>query len=1463
MPQLQAGYAVEEVLHFLSTPQLQQAIPAAQVREMLHHLSWFEVESTVAFDQRGIEHDNEALWSVAANLVSRGLPTRAPLSLTKDLLAKYWPQGAEQDNTAFEQGVYKFKLAESAKPELWAKWLWRALHPIDPRLHPTATMLSDLQSWESHGSTFERRFLTQIIPALDGAYLMQLLQPQVALRNLLEWAPDEAEQLHKLLQTNPEDFTDQSVDFTLPLPYPWLRSNLATHGFVLEVDGSQHWEDETQRRKDAARDKATREAGWVPLRLRTTDFSQPEKALHTLHEATKQHDYFQLLRANYERSLLATGQGRAALGLTLGPLAVGRLHRTLLECMLNGLLPAHKTIWRIAIIERDIPCASWAVACLAEQMEQLYCLQGLGRHLPDIVLHIVPAPEFEPVEVESSQFCFTSGVEVQVLETPTSLKDDYDVLLDISMLQRPGFSQAPPLHRTPCLTLRTAHAPQQARSFHTAPLIPYPALVERDGSSESAFHVADEQRPRVAALEYFVQNIFRKKGLRAGQLPIISRGLQGKSVLGLLPTGGGKSLTYQVAALLQPGIALVVDPIKSLMLDQYDGLHDNWIDAASYVNGSVRSRVQRELRLARLRRGEVLFFFISPERMVIPDFRQKLQAMYLAEPRVGFSYCVIDEAHCVSEWGHDFRTPYLRLGINARTYCRTYDGSPLPLYGLTATASFDVLADVQRELNLENEDEAIVRTEVSARQELHVRILPIQVNDPLAFDAAGPAKQKALLDLLSTIPQDLRRWNGQSAISLDEDTALTVRRIPNLEDATFFLPNERGKYEHAGLIFCPHKSPKISSGVRRVVYALNEPGQDLPHLKIGYFMGASADDGDASEQTQQRELVSMDGMQTQFKANELNLLVATKAFGMGIDKPNVRFTVHYCYPGSIESFVQEAGRAGRDRATAVNYVLYYKEDVEIQQNFLANAFKGSHKEGCIMHELLTLITFPTSEQCEELNHELEIAFPEIPVTASLYALPGQSTPRYLYLNQAHSCSYGRIDLANPQAIKGDTDKKHPDISFTQAQQVVNWTINYLLTELPTLARTSQATLAKHLSGRSAAANTPGIIPRLEEVGFGTSPEPLTIGFANGMLREISETAHTFSLDLPIPLLRKASAYANTPEKFLSNLQKAYKKSTNQTLRLPAALRDLIKELVPRIRQEEDTAKAVHRLCLLGVIRDYTIDYGARAMTLYFAPRQSEDEVLSAYRTYLLRYTTPPRVDERVVAVREAAAGHHILPACLDNLLNFTYTETAAKRQESIKAMGNACEMGLNGENLSEYFDLYFNSKYAREEYLPKHTQKGRYFDQAILWRYLNYIGNPPDNLGKEKDNAKHLRGACSRLLQDRIYSANGAILLLSGFTTLFLELSKPKDKQAERLLHEGRTNLLAGFNAFQAQDALELPTLLAFVQQFAAAAGRYDNRVAAFINTHITSQLELEMLTSWLQAFNHNFDDRPALAVVA
>lgn len=199
-------------------------------------------------------------------------------------------------------------------------------------------------------------------------------------------------------------------------------------------------------------------------------------------------------------------------------------------------------------------------------------------------------------------------------------------------------------------------------------------------------------------------------------------------VIGLLPTGSGKSLTYQLAAMLQPGITIVIDPLISLMKDQYDGLLHNGIDSCTFINSTVTNKRERE---EMMERSKVQFLFLSPERLCIRGFRSRLRNMQ--ELHVYFAYGVIDEVHCVSEWGHDFRFTYLHLGRNLYNYVlpkQTNEGTHrLALFGLTATASFDVLADVERELSGNGafplDGEAIVRYENTNRLELQYHVVPI------------------------------------------------------------------------------------------------------------------------------------------------------------------------------------------------------------------------------------------------------------------------------------------------------------------------------------------------------------------------------------------------------------------------------------------------------------------------------------------------------------------------------------------------------------------------------------------------------------------------------------------------------------------------------------------------------------------------------------------------------------------
>ena len=206
-----------------------------------------------------------------------------------------------------------------------------------------------------------------------------------------------------------------------------------------------------------------------------------------------------------------------------------------------------------------------------------------------------------------------------------------------------------------------------------------------------------------------------------------------------MPTGGGKSLTYQMAAMLQPGVTIIIDPLKSLMQDQYDGLIATGIDCCTYINSELSSdeRAAHELMMES---SQVIFTFMSPERLCIYEFRERLQNM--EELHVYFSYGVIDEVHCVSEWGQDFRFSYLHLGRNLYSYVKAKNGS-ISLFGLTATASFDVLSDVERELSGNGafvlDPDTIVRYENSNRLELQYKVEKIEVEyaDDKSYNPTG------------------------------------------------------------------------------------------------------------------------------------------------------------------------------------------------------------------------------------------------------------------------------------------------------------------------------------------------------------------------------------------------------------------------------------------------------------------------------------------------------------------------------------------------------------------------------------------------------------------------------------------------------------------------------------------------------------------------------------------------------
>lgn len=387
----------------------------------------------------------------------------------------------------------------------------------------------------------------------------------------------------------------------------------------------------------------------------------------------------------------------------------------------------------------------------------------------------------------------------------------------------------------------------------------------------------------------------------------------------MLPTGGGKSLTYQLAAMLQPAVTLVVDPLKGLMKDQYDGLLNIGIDCISYINSDItKSFEEGRRRELALTGSQVQIMFLSPERLSIYRFREVLRSM--RESGVYFAYGVIDEVHCVSEWGHDFRLAYLHLGRNLFNYVlpKEVEGEDnhISLFGLTATASFDVLADVQRELSGINayslDEDATVRYENTNRLELQYNVYEVDAKDAPNAWAVGDIKEEKLLEVINDATQKIVEIQDNNAVEYIKERFIERENLKDSavadkilnEDLDVGVENEW--YNHtntktAGIVFCTRASGRANLSVPTVETILRNHGL----RSISTYKG-----GDDT------------ACQDSFLKGGTNIMVATKAFGMGIDKSNVRMTFHLNYPSSLESFVQEAGRAGRDKKMALATIMY-------------------------------------------------------------------------------------------------------------------------------------------------------------------------------------------------------------------------------------------------------------------------------------------------------------------------------------------------------------------------------------------------------------------------------------------------------------------------------------------------------------------------------------------------------------
>lgn len=916
--------------------------------------------------------------------------------------------------------------------------------------------------------------------------------------------------------------------------------------------------------------------------------------------------------------------------------------------------------------------------------------------------------------------------------------------------------------------------------FFTTRRIQYPDfedVSEYRGAQD--FKVVNEEKEN--ALLYFLNNIFRKTDFYAGQKPIINRALQGNDVIGLLPTGGGKSLTYQFCSLLQPGFTIVVDPINSLMKDQHDKLVQNGINCSGFYNSLLDDK-EKQFIINRFEEGNFLIFLISPERLQMNFFRNTIKRLISKD--FHFSYAVIDEAHCVSEWGHDFRFPYLNLGENIRRFFT--NGEQPAFFGLTATASFDVLSDVQRELGLESEDSIItLPPEAIDRKELEFRIIDI-------------GETCSEIDELTAEYQIREKHMGRYKYPLIEKyiSETVLKNIHQREviegviDTTrnFFVKGDNG-YENAGIIFCPTKSKKLSNGVLAVrdgydwVKGISKRDELKSKLAIGTFFGAGDGDGVADKHVDEEAKKSLEN-QVKFLNNELNLMISTKAFGMGIDKPNIRYTLHYSFPSSVESFYQEAGRAGRNRQPALCSVLYHPSDERMNLDFVENGFKGVERERNTLFELLTEVKYEDEFFMLYVQSKMKNLFDDV----SRVKLYFQKYVN-IYGNFGDDICFGTINIESNYI----NTTKIKNVPIHRALEVCKKCIEIIKSESGKLDQ------VEWLNKKS----SKGIVTIMHEIDLDTYK--LVIGFNNDVAKNlvnfIKENGYP---DFEIQIVNSAFNFSKTEEKFFESLKYYYKALTKKEFNPNQEIIDRINKDFINIRKGENTQRAVYRLITLGIIDDYTIDYAGSAIEVTFKKKTNE-EYKENFRKYLRKYLGEERTEEWLAKV-ETCEANSLLERYLWVLIEFVYDQIYNKRISAVGYMKELCEnskvkihedvFGEKGDKLKKEIVYYFTSKYANSLSRDLSELKD---DSEIVINYIEKIYfDEKDGVkkpGTELNNAKHLRGACDRLLIDKM-DKRPALYILHAFSLFALEYSgdkTPKEILAKPMIQKAIKEYRMGF----------------------------------------------------------------------
>lgn len=709
-------------------------------------------------------------------------------------------------------------------PTLPSKFVHSLLGAIDLS-KPLPLIDSEVPRWERiiRGDTKNnyfpaKKFFDYLIPKYfsDLPFLQQLLIPEVP--------------INYITQIEVQEFEGRQVDFYLPQAF-----------LVIEIDGSQH-----DALSDQQRDNHLTRFGIKSVRIATVDLESENEAflnkvtqikdriakVAELQEEKKKKQPDLISFAEYSRSLAKKPDYDKPSYLAT---SIFRFQITLLVLLETGKLSFNDS-WDFAVLCRE-QSEFERIACddLFLWFKNLFRLQRIPFSKPQVKASRVRS--FEQLKTHKALI----KIDFSLTKRYT---DEFQNHHEIIFVRNDYFEHYRYYKNTNAVTPKyVGLEPYNYFQISTAELVNYKIRVGGEWKPENAF-------------VFFLENIFGYDNFFQGQLPIITNALSRNDTIGLLPTGGGKSVCYQLAALLQPAISFVICPIKSLMYDQKQDLDNILFTRVNHItsddDGEDKDKIMNQFA-----KGKLFFIFISPERFQIQSFRENLLSVSNGHK---IAYAVVDEVHCLSEWGHDFRTSYLNLSKTIQRHCNDFR-----FIGLTATASINVLKDIQLEFGIKQEN---------------VKTLTDYTRKELDFEIINDANNK------------LRE----------------IKAVINNLNQTEDVLTPRGNDSRCGIIFTP--TVNGAKGCYNLSISLEQEFR----TPVKFYSGQVPSVNNQPVMNPNTFEDYKKQVQLEFKKNEFTLLTATKAFGMGVNKGNIYYTIHFGIPGSMESLYQEAGRAGRDKS---------------------------------------------------------------------------------------------------------------------------------------------------------------------------------------------------------------------------------------------------------------------------------------------------------------------------------------------------------------------------------------------------------------------------------------------------------------------------------------------------------------------------------------------------------------------